>query len=147
MHRCCWCTSRAWVFDKKCNLQLAQATRFQGMWLDTKSGLVMLTQARQNSLSDCLMHNCLGGHGLLEAVLTPLGPHGTESNPPGPYAFPADAAGLPCACQNLKHHGGSICQQFRRLGLFKSGKDGTQTVDVGIQVVPVTRRMHAWSLK
>lgn len=63
---------------KKCNLQLAKATQFQGMWLDTRSGLVMLD--------------------LLDAVFTPLGPHGTESNPPGPYAFSANATGLPCAC-------------------------------------------------
>ena len=57
---------------------------------------------------------------------------GAKGNPPGPLAFSAKAAGLPCPCKDRQYRGGGICQQTWRHGLPTSVQDCAQTVDMGI---------------
>ena len=48
------------INDKKCSVQPAHTTQFLGMWLDARTGLVRLTEDRQDHRSDCLAHIRLG---------------------------------------------------------------------------------------
>ncbi|XP_030008050.1 uncharacterized protein LOC115431636 [Sphaeramia orbicularis] len=61
------------INDKKCNLQPSQAIQFLGMWLDTRTGLVALTPARQDSLRECLELFYLGARVTWKLCLRLLG--------------------------------------------------------------------------